>query len=47
MNEDSRNYHQPIKSPEKAMEKINHLTNHQAISASISKVAITSETLKN
>jgi hypothetical protein len=24
MNENSRNYHQPIKSPEKAMEKINH-----------------------
>ncbi len=47
MNEDSRNFHEPNNSPEKVMEKINHLVNHQAVSANISRITLISETLTN
>ncbi len=45
MNEESRNFHEAIKTPEKVVEKINKLANHQAIPAQISKIALTSDTL--
>ena len=45
MNEESRNLHEAIKTPEKAMEKINKLANHQAIPAQISKIALISDIL--
>ena len=45
MNEESRNFHESIKTPEKVVEKINKLANHQSLPAQISKIALTSDTL--